>query len=185
MRDRRRIIEATAVAALLGGAPSTLAALRHGRELRATVDYLKDATRAAGTLVPPGRPGSVRGALAHVGVSLACGELLACVLPERHSVLWGAGAGLTIGVVNVGVIGRRFPAIAALPLILQLADNVAFGAIFAAVVDRQPEPDHAPPALWRMARTGTARQVVIVMGVPEAMRTASQLMALSARRMQP
>ena len=47
-----------------------------------------------------------------------------------------AGAGLAMGVINVGVIGRRFPAIAALPLLPQLADNVAFGVLFAVVVDR-------------------------------------------------
>jgi hypothetical protein len=37
---------------------------------------------------------------------------------------------------NVGVIGQRFPAIAALPLVPQLADNVVFGAVFGFVVDR-------------------------------------------------
>jgi len=136
VRDRQRIIEATAVAALLSGAPSTLLAARRGQSLRATVDYVKDATRAAGTLLPPGRPGFTRGTLVHVGVSLVCGELLTRSLPERHSTVWGAGAGLAIGVINVGLIGRRFPAIAALPLLPQLADHVAFGAVFAAVLDR-------------------------------------------------
>lgn len=100
------------------------------------VDHVRDATCAAGTLVPPGRPGFVRGALVHTGISVLCGEALARTLPERHSTISGAGAGLAIGAINVGVIGRRFPAIAALPLIPQLADNVAFGAVFAFVVDR-------------------------------------------------
>jgi len=36
----------------------------------------------------------------------------------------------------VAVIGRRFAAIRALPLIPQLADNLAFGVLFALVVDR-------------------------------------------------
>jgi hypothetical protein len=135
-RGRRRIIEATAVAAVLSGAPSTLDALRRQRELRSAVIYVRDATRAVGTLVPPGRPGFVRGAVIHVGISVLCGEALARTLPERHSTTWGAAAGLALGVVNVGLIGRRFPAIAALPLVPQLADNVAFGAVFAFVVDR-------------------------------------------------
>jgi hypothetical protein len=87
-------------------------------------------------LIPPGRPGFARGAIAHVGISIVCAEALARSLPERDSVRWGAAAGLAIGVVNVGVIGRRFPAIRALPLIPQLADNLAFGAVFALVVDR-------------------------------------------------
>jgi hypothetical protein len=78
----------------------------------------------------------VRGAVIHVGISAVCGEGLARTLPERHSRLWGAAAGLALGIVNIGLIGRRFPAIAALPLLPQLADNVAFGALFAFVVDR-------------------------------------------------
>lgn len=71
-----------------------------------------------------------------MAISAVCGELLARVLPKERSVGWGAVAGLLIGVVNVGVIGRRFPAIRALPLGPQLADNVAFGVVFALVVDR-------------------------------------------------
>ena len=136
MRGRRRIIEATAAAAVLGGAPSTLDALRRQRQLRSAVVYVRDATRAIGTLLPPGRPSFVRGAVIHVGISVLCGEALARALPERRSTLWGATAGLLLGVVNVGMIGRRFPAIAALPLVPQLADNVAFGAVFAFIVDR-------------------------------------------------
>ncbi len=97
--------------------------------------YVRDATRAVGTLVPPGRPGFARGVV-DVGLSVVCGEVLARTLPESNSVSWGAAAGLAIGVVNVGVIGRRFPAIRALPLIPQLADDLAFGVVFALVVDR-------------------------------------------------
>jgi hypothetical protein len=42
-------------------------------------------------------------------------------------------------VINVGVIGRAFPAIRELPLMPQLADNVMFGMVFALVLDR-PDP---------------------------------------------
>jgi hypothetical protein len=136
VRGRRRILQATAVAAALGGVPSTLEVFRCQRDVRSVVTYVWDATCAVGTLVPPGRPGFIRGALLHVGISVLCGEGLARTVPESRSVIWGAGAGLAIGVINVGVIGRRFPAIAALPLVPQLADNVAFGAVFAFVVDR-------------------------------------------------
>jgi hypothetical protein len=97
---------------------------------------VRDATRAVGTLIPPGRPGFARGAIAHFGISIVCAEALARTLPESNSVGWGAAGGLAIGAVNVGVIGRRFPAIRSLPLIPQLADNLAFGAVFALVVDR-------------------------------------------------
>jgi hypothetical protein len=129
-------MQATAVAAALSGAPSTLEAFRRQRDLRSVMTYVWDATCSVGTLVPPGRPDLIRGALLHVGISVLCGEGLARMVPERNSVIWGAGAGLVIGVINVGVIGRRFPAIAALPLVPQLADNVAFGAVFAFLVDR-------------------------------------------------
>jgi hypothetical protein len=92
------------------------------------------ATRAIGTLVWPGTPGLLRGALAHGAVSLAVGGVLGVTLPRRRSVSWGALAGLTIGWVNLAVIApRRYPAIASLPLAPQLVDNAAFGAIFAAV----------------------------------------------------
>jgi hypothetical protein len=136
MRDRRRILEATAIAAVVGGAPSTLDAFRRNPELGSVVAYVRDATCAVGTLVPPGKPGFVRGSIIHLGISIVCAEALARTLPRSHSVAWGAAAGLGIGVVNVALIGRRFPAIRALPLVPQLADNVAFGALFAVVLDR-------------------------------------------------
>jgi hypothetical protein len=135
-RDRRRITEATAVAATLSGVPSTLHALLAGGTVRAAGVYVHDATCAAGTLLPPGRGRFIRGAVVHVGISAACGEVLARTLPRRRSIAWGAAAGLAIGVVNVGLIGRRFPAINSLPLMSQLADHVAFGTLFAVVVDR-------------------------------------------------
>jgi hypothetical protein len=68
---------------------------------------------------------------------MLCGEGLARTLPVDHSVEWGAAAGLMIGVVNVGVIGRWFPAIRGLPLVPQLVDNMTFGAVFAAMLDHR------------------------------------------------
>ena len=135
-RSRRRIVEATAIAGLVSGAPSAAHAFNASGDLRAVVDYGMRATRAAGTLVPPGKPGLTRGVLAHIVVSFLVGELLARVLPNRHAVIWGTVAGLFVGAFNLGVVGRRFPAIRELPLGPQLADNMAFGALFAAVVDR-------------------------------------------------
>lgn len=130
-------MEATVLAATLSGAPSTLHALIEGRTLRSAARYVYDATRAVGTLVPPGRPGFVRGALVHLAISMLCGEALARTLPREHRTEWGAAAGLVIGAVNVGVIGRSFPAIRSLPLVPQLADNVMFGAVFAMTLDRR------------------------------------------------
>jgi hypothetical protein len=135
-RDRRSVIEATAAAAIASGAPSTLHALLTTRSVGETVTYVVEATRAIGTLLPPGRPGLIRGAVIHAGISAVAGETLARTLPRRRSAAWGAGAGLAMGVVNVGLIGRLFPAIRALPLVPQLADHVAFGVLFALVADR-------------------------------------------------
>lgn len=128
---RRGVIEATVLAATLSGVPSTLHAFIKGRGLRSAAVYVYDATCAVGTLVPPGRRGFGRGVAVHLAISMLFGEVLARTLPREHSTAWGAAAGLAIGVVNVGVIGRSFPAIRRLPLLPQLADNMMFGAVFA------------------------------------------------------
>ena len=136
-RDRRRVIQATLLAATFSGLPSTLHAFIKRRSLRSAAVYVYDATRAVGTLVPPGRPGFGRGVVVHLAISMLCGETLAWTLPGDHSAEWGAAAGFVIGVINVGVIGRSFPAISGLPLMPQLADNVMFGTVFAVVLDRR------------------------------------------------
>jgi hypothetical protein len=133
---RRHFVEATLLAATLSGLPSTLYALVKQRSLRSAAVSAYDATRAAGTLLPPGRPGFGRGVVAHLAISMLCAETLARTLPRDHRAEWGAAAGLVIGVVNVAVIGKSFPAISDLPLVPQLADNVMFGAVFAALLDR-------------------------------------------------
>ena len=135
-RDRRRVVEATLIAAAFSGLPSTLQASIKQRSLRSAAVYVYDTTRAVGTLVPPGRPGFGRGVVVHLSISILCGETLARTLPQNQSAAWGAAAGFLIGVINVGVIGRSFPAISRLPLVPQLADNVMFGTVFALVLDR-------------------------------------------------
>jgi hypothetical protein len=136
IRRRAAILQGAAVAAVLSGAPSTTWAVAHGSP-RSAIDGGLEATRAIGTLVWPGTPGLVRGALAHGAISLAVGGGLGVTLPRERSVVWGASGSAAIGWVNLAVIARRrYPAIAALPLAPQLADNAAFGAIFAIVSDR-------------------------------------------------
>jgi len=135
--DRRRVMEATLVAATFSGLPSTLHAFIKQRSLRSAAAYVYDTTCAVGTLAPPGRPGFGRGVVVHLAISMLCGETLARTLPRDHSPEWGAAAGFVIGVINVGVIGRSFPAISGLPLLPQLADNVMFGTMFAIVLDRR------------------------------------------------
>jgi hypothetical protein len=125
------------LAATFSGLPSTLHAVIKRRSLRSAATYVYDATRAVGTLVSPARPAFGRGLVVHLAISMLCGETLARTLPRDHSAEWGAAAGFVIGVINVGVIGRSFPAISGLPLVPQLADNVMFGTVFALVLDRR------------------------------------------------
>ncbi|WP_433273470.1 hypothetical protein ACQPZF_19150 [Actinosynnema sp. CS-041913] len=111
-------------AAALSGVPSTVHALLTGRDALA-------ATRAAGAVL--GRPGLARGVLAHVGVSAGWTAVLAAV--DRRWALGavgGAVAGAVIAVVDLEVVGRRWPAVRALPRGPQWADHLAFGALVGA-----------------------------------------------------
>jgi hypothetical protein len=117
-------------AAIVSGVPSTAYAVVTGR------DPL-EATKAAGALVvgeDAPRPVQVAAAApVHLAVSLFWGELLVRALPRRRRALWGAVAGLGIAALDLGVVGRRFPAIRRLPLGPQLADHALFGAVVGAL----------------------------------------------------
>ena len=109
---------------MVSGAPSTLHALATGRGVL-------DAARAAGTLVPGRRdePGLIAGGVVHFVVSAFWGLVLGRLLPRRHTAAWGAVAGFGIAAVSLPTVGRRRPAIAALPQAPQWLDNVAFGLV--------------------------------------------------------
>jgi hypothetical protein len=138
MDDRREPIAdalvAGAVAAALSGVPSTVHALTRGR------DPL-EATLAAGSLLLPHERRRDRLLAAslpvHLGISLGWAVVLAAVLPRTRTVLAGAAAGLAIAAFDLGVVGRRFPRVRELPLVPQLADHVAFGALVGAVLRRR------------------------------------------------
>jgi hypothetical protein len=134
-RPQRRILEATLAASVLGAAPSLIYSWRRDG-FRGAWRYGLRGTEAIATLVPPGRPNLVAGATIHFAVAAAFGQALGRFLPHRRSALWGAAGGAAMGLLGAGVIGRRFPAIRELPFGPQLADNVAFGIIFAVVADR-------------------------------------------------
>lgn len=125
---------AGAVAGVVSGAPSTVHAALTGRPLLG-------ATEAAGTLLAPRTASRPRllaaAALAHAGLSLGWGAVLAATLPRRRTVAAGAVAGLVIAALDLGTVGRRRPAIRALPLAPQVADHVAFGAAVGSVVARR------------------------------------------------
>jgi hypothetical protein len=124
-------LAAGTVAAVLSGAPSTLHAL-------ATRTSPLEATLAAGTLLAPRAQRPVVLALAavpaHIALSLGWALLLARVLPRRHTVAWATAAGLAIAVLDLGVVGRRYPRIRALALLPQVLDHVAYGATVGAVL---------------------------------------------------
>jgi hypothetical protein len=122
----------------VSGGPSTVHAVITGRGVL-------DASRAAGTLFPgrQERPGLVAGGIVHAVVSAFWGGLLGLALPRRHTVAWGALAGLGIAAISLGTVGRRRPAIAALPQLPQWLDNVAFGAVVGWLLSHRSTP---PPA---------------------------------------
>jgi hypothetical protein len=121
------------VAGALSGLPSTVYALVTGRSPL-------EAVRAAGALLlredAPGSRLAVAGVAAHGAISLGWGVVLAAVLPRRRTVAWGALAGLAIAGLDLGVLGRHWPRIRALPTAPQVADHAAFGALVGAVVSR-------------------------------------------------
>ena len=119
------VFAAAAAAGVLSGVPSSVAALVRR-------DPLTQATRAAGTLL--GRPTIGRGLVAHALLSLGWAAALARVLPRQHTAAWGGAAGLAIAAVDLGLIGRRLPAIRELAVPPQVADHLAFGLIAGAVI---------------------------------------------------
>ncbi|HEY7134961.1 MAG TPA: hypothetical protein VIB48_07840 [Acidimicrobiia bacterium] len=132
MRFRTRFL-AAAVAGLGSGAPSTIVGVARGDDLLAS-------TRAAGTMLlgEDAEPGPLlaAGAVVHACLSLVWSTLLVRALPRRHPIACGALAGLAIAGLDLGLVGRRLHAVAALPIGPQLADHVAFGVLVGAVVSR-------------------------------------------------
>jgi hypothetical protein len=121
------------VAGVLSGAPSTLHAVLTGRSPL-------EAARAAGNVVlPAGAPPRrllVAGALVHLALSVLWATVIARLLPRRHAVAFGALAGTAIAALDLGLVGRHRPLVAALPAGPQVADHIAFGAVAAAVLRR-------------------------------------------------
>jgi hypothetical protein len=118
-------VEAGLVGAVLSGAPSTAITLARGEDVL-------DGARAAGAILLRGErrtPVLLAAAVpVHLALSLGWAVVLGAVLPRRHTVAWGAVAGAAIAALDLGVIGRRIPAIAALPQARQWADHLAYGA---------------------------------------------------------
>ena len=122
----RRMLRAAALAGLFGGVPSTCYALATGGDLL-------ESTRAAGTILLPDDAAPRRlvtaGVVVHALISLAWSAVFAAVLPRRRAAIAGAAAGFGVAAIDLGIARRRFPRIAALPRLAQVADHVAFGAL--------------------------------------------------------
>lgn len=132
--DRETLCDALAagsVAAVASGAPSTAHALLTGRGPL-------EATLAAGTLVLPRERRTARLLVAaaplHIALSLGWALVLAVTLPRRRTTELASLVGLGIAALDLGVIGRRFARIRALPQIPQVADHLAYGATVGAVL---------------------------------------------------
>ena len=124
-----RTLRAAAWAAALSGIPSTVHAVATGR------DPL-EAALASGSVLLRGETSRAKLLAAavpvHLGVSLAW--TLALDRAGVRTAKGGALAGLAIAALDLDVLGRRFPRIRALPLVPQLADHAAFGAIAARIL---------------------------------------------------
>jgi hypothetical protein len=133
--------------AALAGIPSTVWALARG-------DDVLDGARAAGAILLPHERRTVALLAAavpvHAALSFGWAAVLAAVLPRRAEPASGAVAGLGIAALDLVVIGRRIPAIRALPQGRQWADHVAYGAAVGVALRlrraqraRRRQPEHA------------------------------------------
>jgi hypothetical protein len=127
----RRVSSAAAIGAVLSGVPSTLITL-------ARREPLLDGARAAGAIALPReeRTAVLLAAAVPVHLALSFGWAAAIAALPRRGPLVGLAAGLAIAALDLGVIGRRIPAIRALPQGRQWADHAAYGLTVGWVLSR-------------------------------------------------
>jgi hypothetical protein len=122
----------------VSGGPSTLITLARGE------DMLMGA-RAAGTLLLPRErrtlPLLAAAVPVHLALSVGWAAVLDRALPRGREPLSGGLGGLAIAALDLGVVGRRLPAIRALPQGRQWADHVAYGLAVGAVLARRRHVD--------------------------------------------
>ena len=137
----RDALIAGSVAAAASGIPSTIWTLARGGNVL-------DGARAAGALLLPREqrtlPLLVAAAPVHLALSLGWALVLRAVLPDRREPLYGALGGLAIAALDLGIIGRRIPAIRALEQPPQWMDHVAYG-LATGLVLRQRRRRRSPP----------------------------------------
>jgi hypothetical protein len=127
-----RVLRAAAWAAALSGIPSTVHVLATGR------DPL-EAVLAAGSVLLPRETSRAMLVAAAVPVHLALslGWTVALDRAGVRTARGGALAGLAIAALDLGLAARRFPRVRALPVVPQLADHAAFGAVAGLMLGRR------------------------------------------------
>jgi hypothetical protein len=127
-------LQAGLAAAVTSGAPSTLVTLARGEDVLA-------GARAAGTLLLPRErrtlPLLAAAVPVHLALSLAWALALDRALPRGREPVLGVLGGLAIAVLDLGIVGRRLPAIRALPQGRQWADHAAYGLTVGVVLGRR------------------------------------------------
>src|SRR3954451_15909546 len=116
----RDALAAGLVAAGVSGAPSPAWALARRR------DPLAGARAAGALLLPRERrtaPLLIAAVPVHLALSLGWARVLAVSLPAGRERTAGAAAGLAIAALDLGVIGRRIPAIHGLEQLPQWLDH--------------------------------------------------------------
>jgi hypothetical protein len=137
VRPPTDIVAAGLAGAALSALPSTALSLARG-------DDVLDGGRAAGAIVLPRERRTpvllAAGTLVHVTISLGWAAVLAAAIPRGNEPAYGVAAGLAIAALDLGVIGRRIPAIRALPQGRQWADHVAYGLAVGTVLRARRQP---------------------------------------------
>ena len=135
---RSDVLAAGLAGAVAGGLPSTVITLARGEDVL-------DGARAAGTLLLPRErrtlPLLAAAVPVHLALSLGWAAVLARALPRGSEVVGGVAGGLAIAALDLGVIGRRFPAIRTLPQGRQWADHVAYGLAVGVTLARSRRVD--------------------------------------------
>jgi hypothetical protein len=124
---RRRpfdVLAAGLAGAALSGVPSTVITLLEGG------DPLEGGRALGKVLLPRSEQTPLllaAGAPVHLALSLGWAGVLGAVLPEHDEPVLATLGGLAIAGLDLALLGRFFPPIAALPQGRQWADHVAFG----------------------------------------------------------
>ena len=141
-RRRARGVPGDALAAGLVGAacsaiPSTVWSLVKG-------DDLLDGGRAAGAMVLPHERRTtvllMAAAPVHLALSIGWAAVMAAAVPRGREPAWGLVGAAAIATLDLAVIGRRIPAIRALPQGRQWADHAAYGLAVGLVLRARRAP---------------------------------------------